>query len=199
LIALLLVALGASAPAAGCAGYAEDLRAMRVADQAVREAADLAEVPKTRETMSPAWQRVDLVDRENTRKLQAWIAKCGWPRRSVQGEEAVWSAWMLAQHADPEFQAQALELVRSAVAAGEESKSDLAYLSDRVRVHAGQPQEYGTQADIKGKCDIRMYPMDDPAKVDERRRELGWPPVDEYRRLMLKTYFHDECDVAPAH
>jgi hypothetical protein len=38
-----------------------------------------------------------------------------------------------------------LELLRAAVDAGEAAASDLAYLEDRVRVFAGQPQLYGTQ------------------------------------------------------
>jgi hypothetical protein len=180
--------------AADCSGYAADLAAMTRADQAVREAVDWTTFEQESKP-SPAIQHVLLIDRVNTARLQDWIDRCGWPRRSVQGEAAVGAAWLLAQHADmnPAFQARALEHVRAAVAAGEESASDLAYLTDRLAVAAGKPQEYGTQGSIQGDCVYEFSPMDDPGKVEARRKKLGWPSLEEYRRLVLREFFKGRC------
>lgn len=180
--------------AADCSGYADDLNVMLKADEAMRELVDPASVIGAK-SAPPSLQRSQLVDRVNTRRLEHWVQRCGWPRRSTMGEAAVGAAWLLVQHADqnPDFQARALEMVRSAVTAGEESPSDLAYLSDRLEVAAGHPQLYGTQGLIEGECKFRLLPMDDPSKVDERRRALGWPTLDEYQRLVLKTSFGGRC------
>ena len=59
---------------------------------------------------------------------------------------------LLAQHADhdPSLQRAFLDALRAAVAQKEASPANLAYLEDRVRVHAGQAQLYGTQFTVTG-------------------------------------------------
>jgi hypothetical protein len=71
----------------------------------------------------------------------------GWPGRTLAGEDGAAAAWLLAQHADrdPGRQRAFLDALRGAVAGGEASPAHLAYLEDRVRVNAEQPQLYGTQ------------------------------------------------------
>ena len=63
------------------------------------------------------------------------------------GGDGEHAAWLLAQHADsdPEFQRICLDLVTQAVACGEALPTELAYLTDRVLLAEGKPQEYGTQ------------------------------------------------------
>jgi hypothetical protein len=60
-------------------------------------------------------------------------------------------------------------------------------LADRVAVHRGQPQRYGTQAKL---LDGRMVldPIADSAHVDERRAALGMPPLREYVRVLDSMY-----------
>jgi hypothetical protein len=86
------------------------------------------------------------VDQANTAWLTELTARRGWPGRTLVGKDGAHVAWLLAQHADPQSQPAFLDLLREAVAAGEASASDLAYLEDRVRMHAGQPQLYGTSS-----------------------------------------------------
>lgn len=85
------------------------------------------------------------VDAANTAWLTELTMRRGWPGRTLAGEDGAHAAWLLAQHADPSSQSAFLDLLRGAVAAGEASATDLAYLEDRVRMHAGLPQLYGTQ------------------------------------------------------
>jgi hypothetical protein len=115
------------------------------------------------------------VDQDNTSWLKDVIDAVGWPGRSMVGDRGAHIAWMLAQHADGDrvFQRRCLELLKQAVAEGEASPCDLAYLSDRVLLARGEPQVYGTQLTARDSqwvpCRLRV-----PDAVDERRAPLAW-------------------------
>jgi hypothetical protein len=107
-------------------------------------------------------------------------ARRGWPGRTLAGEDGAHAAWLLAQHADPKSQPAFLDLLRAAVAAGEASVTDLAYLEDRVRMHAGQPQLYGTQF-IHDQQGLRPWTIEDPENLDQRRASVGLGPFADYK------------------
>ena len=71
--------------------------------------------------------------------------------------------------------------------AGEASPSDLAYLADRVAVHEGRLQLYGTQMNQKSPCEFEFSPLDERKRVNERRKAAGMPSLEEYER-MFKDY-----------
>ena len=124
------------------------------------------------------WERVDT---GNTRWLSEVLGERGWPGTSLVGEDGADAAWLLAQHADrdPARQQEFLEALRGAVTRGEASPANLAYLEDRVRVHAGQPQLYGTQFTVTD-GEFGPHPIEDPARLDERRAEAGLEPFAAY-------------------
>ena len=130
------------------------------ADQEARHAVDV-------EAMAAA-------DGENLPWLRQVIADVGWPGRSLVGEAGADAAWLLAQHADrdPAFQRRCLNLLTAAVERGEATIVQQAYLTDRVLLHEGKPQEYGTQAIAR---DGRFEPrkLRDPDHVDQRRARVG--------------------------
>jgi hypothetical protein len=48
-------------------------------------------------------------------------------------------------------------------------------------------QVYGTQFhEVGGK--MEPYPIEDEANVDKRRKEVGLPPLAEYRKLIEEMY-----------
>jgi uncharacterized protein DUF6624 len=124
---------------------------------------------------------MERADAENLRWLKQVIAEGGWPGRSAVGDDGASAAWLLAQHADcdPAFQRQCLTLLAAAVEASQAKKADLAYLTDRVLLAEGQPQEYGTQVMWRNR---RCVPRDlrDPDHVDERRAAMLLEPLAEY-------------------
>jgi hypothetical protein len=89
------------------------------------------------------------------------------------------TAWAIAQHADhdPAFQARCLEFMRAAVNADEASAARLAYLEDRVRVAYGCPQLYGTQEIQLPGRDWELLPVEEPARLNERRAAVGLPEL----------------------
>jgi hypothetical protein len=152
----------------------QELLTRRDEDQRVRHLVSPARGQHTArlpDEVAAQWQRVD---ESNTRWLGELLASRGWPGRTLVGEEGALAAWLLAQHADhdPLLQRAFLDALRGAVARGEASPVHLAYLEDRVRVHAGQPQLYGP------------YPIEDSQRLDERRTEAGLEPFAAYEALM---------------
>lgn len=138
--------------------------------------------PATRER----WQAVD---KANTGWLKLVVQRYGWPGKSLVGADGAHAAWLLLQHADHDaaFQKQCLPLLEKAVRAGEADGKDYAYLTDRVRVGEGKPQLYGTQMLLKEGGRYEPLPIEDEAKVDERRAAVGLPPLAEQLKRSNKN------------
>jgi len=133
------------------------------------------------------FERLAAVDRDNTTWMKEVIASHGWPRQDQIGKDGAGNVWLLVQHADHdvEFQEHCLELLARAVAAGQAEPKHQAYLEDRVAMHRGKPQRYGTQfvqaPDGQG---FVPHTLADEAHVDELRATVGLPPLAEYAALL---------------
>lgn len=129
-----------------------------------------------------AWE----VDHGNTEWLKADIAANGWYLISVHGEAASTAAWLMAQHADRDrpFQRHVLSLLEPLAAAGETSRSNYAYLYDRIAVGENRPQRYGTQ----GRCVARGVwapnDLEDSERVQALRDEVDIGSLTEYAARM---------------
>lgn len=127
-------------------------------------------------------------DIENTAYLRRHVGENGWPSISRVGKEASNAAWLLVQHADfsPQLQIEALRLMEPLLEAGDISRSNYAYLYDRVQVALSRPQRYGTQfycADGK----MKPLPLEDEAAVDRLRAEMELTPLAEYAKFFSET------------
>ena len=60
-------------------------------------------------------------------------------------------------------------------------------LTDRVLLHQGKPQLYGTQFGDNG-SGLKPGKMQDPARVDQRRASVGLGPLAEYSCVMRAVY-----------
>ncbi len=120
------------------------------------------------------------VDAENLPWLKRLVAEHGWPGSSLVGVDGAHAMWLLTQHADadPGFQRHCLGLLAAAVEAGEATLTDRAFLTDRVLLHEGKQQVYGTQLTRRGG---KWVPdnLRDPDGVDERRAAAGMEPLAE--------------------
>jgi hypothetical protein len=141
-----------------------------------------------KKTNTPAMQKLEALDDKNTKRMKEIVDKHGWPGKSLVGEDGAQAAWLLVQHADRdrEFQKRCLALMKAAPK-GEVSPSNLAYLTDRVLVGENKKQLYGTQFRQQGDKMVPQ-PIEDEANVDQRRKEMGLPPLAEYKKLMEAVY-----------
>jgi hypothetical protein len=142
-----------------------------------------------RSISEPDWEIVATVDADNLAWLKEVVAEVGWPGQSMVGEDGAHAAWLLAQHADqdPAFQRRCLELLTQAVASGEAAPAALAYLTDRVLLAEGKPQEYGTQF-VGRESGWTPRRLRDPENVDERRAAMSLGTLAENIARMADDY-----------
>jgi hypothetical protein len=110
------------------------------------------------------------------------VSEHGWPGEAVVGEDGCRCAWLLAQHAgaDRTFQQECERLLAAAVAQGDAKPGQLAALRDRLELHRGGVQLYGTHLEPDGESWRPVRGVDDPDEVDRRRLELGLKPWRDY-------------------
>ncbi len=154
----------------------DELLEMARADQSVRKLS----VSDTVSTDPLHQERMRKIDAENTARLKVIVHEFGWPTHSLAGVDGANAAWLLVQHTmDFEFQENCCSLMGAAVVRKEASPVDLAFLIDRIRIHSGQPQIYGTQLHrVEGA--LRPFPIENEAGVDDRRKALGLSSLSEY-------------------
>ena len=128
------------------------------------------------------------IDLKNTKRLKEIIAKYGFPYSELVGKDGTGAAFIIIQHsADHAFQEEMLPYIEKAAKRGDIPPDNYALLVDRTRTHKGLLQLYGTQASFKdGK--LIVDPIEDEEKVDERRKALGLPPLEEYLKMLSELY-----------
>jgi hypothetical protein len=113
--------------------------------------------------------RMAATDAHNTTRVQEIIKRYRWPGPDLVGIDGTEAAFLIAL-----------------------SGQSYALLLDRILVREGKPQVYGTQA-----RDWRQWatnvptfePIEDEVNVDQRRAQVGLPPLSEYREFLKRLYF----------
>lgn len=163
---------------------AEELRAMGVVDQEVRQGLGSETVADT-----AFMGRMVRADSAHSRRLRELIEKHGWPRSSDIGREAAQAALLIVQHTPFEdWQRRMLPYVEQAVGAGDLEGQDYAILYDRVQMKLGRPQRFGTQLSSTEDGGLRLYSLENPAALDSLRAELSLPPLEEYLQIVEEAY-----------
>jgi hypothetical protein len=161
---------------------ARELHAMVDKDQEVRNKAIAA-----RDESPHGWAPVQRVDRANLAHLKEMIHQHGWPTAADIGDDGMGDIWLLAQHAQQDFIAQALPHLKAAADRGEISRSTLALMIDRDLVNRHQPQIYGSQGEVKNGHFV-LFDVQDEAHLDARRAQVGLGPISDYKALIEKDY-----------
>ncbi|MDO9487343.1 MAG: hypothetical protein Q7J32_03140, partial [Sphingomonadaceae bacterium] len=126
--------------------------------------------------------RLLAIDRDNLAYVKSVLPKDGWFRRSRDGEIAATRAWLIVHHSDDwSFQRQVLERMAPLLTSSEIRPSNYALLHDRIAMHDGKPQRYGSQFDCRNGR-TRLYEVESRDGLDERRASVGLEPIAVYLR-----------------
>ena len=125
--------------------------------------------------------RMARVHERNARRLRRIIESVGWPGADLVGSDGAEAAWLILQHAiaEPDLLRRALPLLQAAAREKRASPRHAALLEDRIRFFEGRPQRYGTQFDWDAEGNLSPGAVEDPQRLDERRRAIGLPPLAE--------------------
>jgi len=130
-----------------------------------------------RNVISP---EIAAIDASNTAYLKAHLPEAGWFSPKEHGAIVTAMAWVIVQHSpDQDLQKEALTRIEPLLALGQFKPSRYAMLYDRVAIAYGRPQRYGTQATCKAGEIVQLHPMEDPDRVDDRRKAIGLGPAKE--------------------
>lgn len=125
-------------------------------------------------------QKMTEVDTDNTAWLTELVAEVGWIDSQRFSDEAAEVAFLIVQHSgDLRLMAAALPAIEADVEASGANGGRYALLFDRFRMWRAERQRYGSQLGF-GADGMFLYPLEDPASVDERRAEVGLEPLAAY-------------------
>ncbi|QHS58476.1 DUF6624 domain-containing protein [Chitinophaga agri] len=131
--------------------------------------------------MKTLFRKMAVADSLNLLKVAAIIDQFGWLGADEIGREGNTTLFMVIQHAGIQAQDKYLPVMRAAAANGKAALKSLALLEDRVALHHGKRQLYGSQViwDMRTNH-YQVAPLEDPEQVDKRRATMGLPSMAEY-------------------
>lgn len=124
-------------------------------------------------------------DKMNLEKVKEIIDKYGWPGVERIGAQNNYTLFAAIQNSDFETQEKYMPVMEQAVRSGSLAPEYYASLVDRKALVQHQQQIYGTQVNCnRSTGEFFFAPIIKEESVNERRSEIGLPPIEEY----AKTY-----------
>lgn len=162
----------------------KQLEEIYVKDQTLRQLYREAEAKFGRgsEEMEYFWSVINAQDRENEAEISKILDEKGWPGRSLVGGKANTATYLVIQHAPLEMQEKYLLMFKESVKKEESQANHFALLQDRVLKQNNKPQIYGSQVTRDKDSDWYFYEIKDPEYVNQRRKEIGLSPIEEYAK-----------------
>ena len=105
------------------------------------------------------------------------IEKCGMPTLKDATQKQMTAIWLGLQHTNKKIRKKYFPYIEEAVENGDLSKEQYALMKDRILMEEGKPQIYGSQ--IKNG---KLYKLENPEAVNERRKEMGMGTIEDYLR-----------------
>lgn len=143
-------------------------------------------------------EEMEQLHNEHARILNDIIDAIGYPVVDTVGKEASEAAWLVIQHSigQPVFMKKCAALLQKAVSEHKADPIHLAYLADRIAVFEEKPQLYGTQFDWDENGELAPDPVDDPVKVNQRRKSIGLNTLEE-QTAMIRQRAKKEKQMPP--
>lgn len=126
------------------------------------------------------YRKMKTADSLNLEQVEKIIDNYGWLGYNEIGSQANSTIFMVIQHSNYKTQLKYLPLMREAVKNKKAKGSELALLEDRVSLHEGRKQIYGSQIFwSETNKSYTVAPLEDPDNVDLRRSEVGLSTLNE--------------------
>ncbi len=116
-------------------------------------------------------------DHRNQELVISIIEKCGMPTLNEVTQKHMDAIWLGLQHTTKNIRKKYFPLIEEAVENGDLNKEQYALMKDRILMDEGKPQIYGSQ--IKSG---KLYKLENPETVNERRKEMGMGTIEDYLR-----------------
>ena len=114
-------------------------------------------------------------DHRNQELVISIIEKCGMPTLKDVTQKHMDAIWLGLQYTNKKYRKKYFPEIEKAVENGDLSKQQYALMKDRILMDEGKPQIYGSQ--IKNG---KLYKLENPETVNERRREMGMETIEDY-------------------
>ena len=128
------------------------------------------------------------VDQPNTKRITEIFDQIGFPNTAKVGKDGMRAFMIVLQHAPTdELRVRALKPITKAFKNKELDPMGYANFVDRLRLHQGKKQLYGTGFEFKdGK--MVLSPTEDLKHLEKRRTKIGLPPMSEAVKMMKEIY-----------
>ncbi|GAA4315640.1 hypothetical protein GCM10023183_36410 [Nibribacter koreensis] len=158
------------------------------ADQGVRQ--KMSSVKE--EDMNAFFKEMQQVDSVNQGKVLKILQQYGWLPQSKIGEKAAEGIFFVIQHAPLKVIETYFPQMKRLAQAGEANKTLAAMMEDRLLMFQGKKQIYGTQATSMQSPDgkNRIWPIENPEKVNERRKAAGFTNTVEENAQRLNAIYN---------
>jgi hypothetical protein len=152
-----------------CNKKSEILNEVYISDQKIRRENNLIKYAKE--------------DHRNQELIISIIEKCGMPTLNEVNQKQMDAIWLGLQHTENKYRIKYFPLIEKAVKNGDLSKEQYALMKDRILMDEGKPQIFGSQ--IKNG---KLYDLEEPETVNERRQEMGLEPIEDYLKRFDITF-----------
>lgn len=168
------------------------LRAVRERDQKLR--LDLMDYYARGSVDSVLWcsGQIEEADAENQRTVFGILDAEGWP--VGLSDEANSAIFLVIDHAEVEEQKRYYGDVVRAARRGYIGRSSQVMLRDRILMHEGKRQVYGTQTVSFARGDSTVcyvWPVVRPRSLDRRRSRVNMPAMDKYVEMVGEGFGFD--------
>ena len=127
-------------------------------------------------------------DATNLPRVQAILQQYGYPGKSLVGAPTNEAAWYVIQHT-PALIPQYLPMMKTAAETGELPFRLYATMLDRQLMFENKEQVYGTQARNDNNNKLFIWPIQNPAQVNQRRKQAGFTTTVEQNAARLGTSY----------
>jgi hypothetical protein len=152
-------------------------------DQKVRKGIDPTKIDQSQMDL------MQKTDTENTLYLKNLVATHGWTDVNRFGANTSNAAFFIVQHSgDVALMQAVLPEIEKDVKAKHLDAQAYAFLYDRTQIMVGKKQRFGTQIGVTEDGNLLVLALEDTARVEIFRKEIGLFPLSQYFEIVKAQY-----------